>query len=434
MPQPDPNAPPESVILSKFDGLKNTLNPERLTARDLVRAMNVDLDDDGQLSRRRGFQLKVSGNAHSPFATDRNTVIVVLNGVLGFLNPNYSFTSFGWPIATNPSSGEPPLAYAQIDNSVYFTSPTDQGVVSLTTGTVSAWVGSPPEIFLSPVVSPTILLPAIAGRQLGPPPNASTLAYFNGRLHMGVGRYLWSTEPWLYDYVDVTRNYLPFEGDITMIGVVGDGMYVGTAEGVYFLTGGEYPYKKVRVMDSSVIPGSMVLIPGELGNPPQIPPGSDTTLQVAVCFMTDNGFCVASDGGQTYNLTENKVFFPAMTSASAMYRRQDGMNQYVAALQHGGDPMNNARIGDYVDATIIRGAARGAWVIVPPDTAQITDTLVPIWSTAGFVSGVTWEASDSVGIHDVLATTWSGPTASATRVTEDGQTRVTEDNQTRVSQ
>ena len=73
--------------------------------------------------------------------------------------------------------------------------------------------------------------------------------------------------------------------------------------------------------------------------------------------MTANGFCVAQDGGQVYNLTESKFFFPQAQSAAAMFRRQDGMNQYITSMQSGGDPQNAAAIGDYIDVTIIRASA-----------------------------------------------------------------------------
>ena len=45
-------------------------------------------------------------------------------------------------------------------------------------------------------------------------------------------------------------------------------------------------------------------------------------------------------------------------SAAAFYRRQDGVNQYIAVTNSGGTPSANTRIGDYVDAELIRG---GEW-------------------------------------------------------------------------
>jgi hypothetical protein len=105
-------------------------------------------------------------------------------------------------------------------------------------------------------------------------------------------------------------------------------------------------------MDSGAIPGSMVYIPGELGNPPQVGLDSDTPTKVSIMFMTTSGYCIGSDGGQCTNQSEAKFIFPDAVSASAMYRNQLGTHQYVAVLNSAGTPTASVRIGDYVDATL----------------------------------------------------------------------------------
>jgi hypothetical protein len=442
MPQSDPNAPPESLILSSFDGQKNTVQLERLGPKDLVLARNITLDDTGQVSRRRGYTLMAAGNAHSLFTTNEGVILVVFNGSLGVLHKDYSFAPMRAIAGSDPSTGVPPLAYVQVGTTVYYSGLTDSGKVDLDTLTATPWQGTPPTRWLSPVVNPTPTLPAIAGRMLGPPPNATGLAYFNGKIYLLVGRNVWHTDLYTYDYVDQTGGFLPFEAETTMIGAVGDGVYVGTEEGLWFMSPSkdfrpEKAYglmKRVRVMDSPVIAGSMVTIPAELGNPPQVPPNSDTPLQIALMFMTTNGVCVASDGGQTTNLTESKYFFPTMLSASAMYRRQDGMNQYVAATQSGGQPSNNAAIGDYIDVTIIRGSAPVPPPRVGGPVPQSTSTSnrVVIGETLS-VTHVTPQFTSLTGgvvIADTLTYTYQA--TGQNRVTQDGNLRVTQDGNQRV--
>jgi hypothetical protein len=116
--------------------------------------------------------------------------------------------------------------------------------------------------------------------------------------------------------------------------------------------------KRVRVMDTPVIPGSMVYVPGELANPPQVGLDQSTGTSVSILFMTEEGYCTGKDGGQCYNETEAKVIFPKASRAASTFRRQDGMNQYLAVLNSQGGPSDNARIGDYVDAQLIRA---GTW-------------------------------------------------------------------------
>jgi len=358
MAQIDPNAPLPGapVVFDTFSGIKNTVLPERLGPKELVRARDVTLDDSGQISRRRGFTKLVPGNAHSLFSTSTGLVLAVLNGSLGILNPDTTFTVIQTGIISDPSQGLSGLQWAQVGVSAYFTSDSESGVVDLIELTAAPW-GNEADYWLSPVVNPTATLPAVAGQLLGKPPNATVIAYYRGRILLAVDNVLWATKPYLYNFVDKTAGHKTFEGTITMIGAVGDGVYVGTTEGLYFLSGDGYDkWKKDRVMDSAVLPGSMTYVPGELGNPPQVPPGADTPLEVSIMFMSANGVCVASDSGRTVNVTESKVFFPQAQSAASFYRRQDGMNQYIASLQSGGDPQNNAAIGDYLEATIIRAA------------------------------------------------------------------------------
>ena len=235
-------------------------------------------------------------------------------------------------------------------------SPVDRGVVNIPGRVWSPW-GDPNDLWLSPVVNPTETLPPVAGRLLKQPPHATCMTYYNGRLYLGQGPTLWATELYLYNFVDATSGYKLFEADLTMIGAVTDGVYVGTKEGLWFLTGPTFAeMKRTQVMDTGVIPGSMVDIPGELGNPPQVPLTATTPIEVSIMFMTAKGVCIAFDGGRTINITEPKYIVPDSVSAAALYRRQDGVNQYIATLQNGGSPKQTAAIGDYLDATIIRGS------------------------------------------------------------------------------
>jgi hypothetical protein len=187
------------------------------------------------------------------------------------------------------------------------------------------------------------------------PPQATDMAYYNGRLYLGQGRTLWATELYLYNFVDATSGYKLFEADITMIGAVTDGVYVGTKEGLWFLSGPTFAeMKRTWAMDAGVIPGSMVTMPGELGNPPQVPLVAETPVESGIMFMTTKGVCMGTDGGKVTNMTETKFVFPEAVGAAALYRQQDGVNQYIAALQNGGSPVQASAIGDYLDVTIIR--------------------------------------------------------------------------------
>ena len=342
-------------VLNSWTGLKNTMQPERLDPKDLVRARNVVLDDSGQPLRRRGYTLKLRGNVHSLFTTHHGIVLGVVNGELGIINPDYSHEPLAF-INTDPAAGMLPLAYAQVGDTAYYVGEIDRGLVNLPERSWGPW-GDPEDLWLSPVVNPTETLPPVAGRLLKQPPHATSITYYNGRLYLSQNRTLWATELYLYNFVDATAGYKLFEADITMLGTVTDGIYVGTKSGVWFLTGPNFgEMRRIWATDAGVIPGSMVYIPGELVNPPQVPLSATTPIESAIMFMTNKGVCIGLDGGKITNLTETKYIFPHSVGAAALYRQQDGVHQYIAALQSGGSPTQSAAIGDYLDVTIIRGS------------------------------------------------------------------------------
>lgn len=383
-PQTPPAATPpkDSVEFRKFSGLKNTVERERLGPDELEIAINVDLDDVGELHRRQGSQLVASGTWASLFNSDLGKIYGLRNGILGRILPNFNFLEMqaGFDMLDS-------LATVQVGSNIYWSCRTQAGIIDADNDTCAPWLGPslPPPYFpdpldptappppalpantwwWSPVVNPQSTLPPIKGKLLGPVPFATFLAYFNGRIWMAQGKTLWFTELFLYNYVNPTRNFLQFEHDITMVGSVTDGVYVGTKEGVWFIAHGTriegHPpgaFKRTRVMDSGAIPGSMVYIPGEVANPPQVGLDTDTPVKVSILFMTTAGYCVGSDGGQCTNQSESRFVFPDAISASAMYRSQAGMHQYIATLSSGGTPSTNVKIGDYVDVTLIPA---GTW-------------------------------------------------------------------------
>lgn len=354
-----PQAGDPSIKLTRFKGLINTVDLDSMGADDLWRATNIDLDDTGKAHRRRGYTLVAAGSFHSLFTSETQTVYGVVNDVLSVINPDYSTLPLLDGVGDSYWSGGLGLDYEQVGTNIYFTGASVAGIIETGNQVVVSW-GPPDDFWLSPVVNPTASLPAIRGRLMGPPPRASFNTSYNGRMYLGQGRTVWATELYLFNLIDKTRNFVQFEGDVTMLATVADGIYVGTTEGLWFLAGPSFPLKRVRVMDSPVLPRSMCYVPAELANPPQVGTDADTPVEVSIMFQTPRGVCVAMDGGKTLNLTESKFFFPQAQRSAAFFRRQDGMNQYIAVNDSRGQPVNGARFGDYVDATIIRANAMWA--------------------------------------------------------------------------
>lgn len=346
--QPPPAKPPESITLSVFEGVRNNINEERLDPKDLVRALNVEIDDAGQLRRRRGYTRKLPGRWHS-VATPSDRTFGVCNGMLGEVTPGYQFLPL-------QQVGDDRLSYVAVGDTVYFSSRSASGKIVGTQ--VLPWGSRNDQgIFVSPVMTPDEFLGPVGGRLFHSPPLATEIEFYKGRIYLGAGNILWATELYLYDYVDLTRNFVQFKAPITGIGATTDGIYVGTEQQLVFLEGTmSEGFKITEIASSPVLRGSMITLPNSKVHPQAMDqPVADGD---ALLIMTQVGVCAATPGGSIYNLTQDRVVFPKAAQAATMFREDQGINSYVAVLDSGGTPTANARIGDYADAQIIRAVRK----------------------------------------------------------------------------
>jgi hypothetical protein len=148
---------------------------------------------------------------------------------------------------------------------------------------------------------------------------------------------------------------MQFESEITLLMAMEDGLYVGTTEALHFIKGILGKFELSTVVNSPVLRGSGVVVPTDLIHPnarnAPMPTGE------AAVLMTGDGILACFDGGTVFNLTHDRVIFPEGVAAAALYRQDMGVNSYVAAVDSAGGPSSNTRIGDYVDAEIIRASA-----------------------------------------------------------------------------
>lgn len=339
-----PPQPPESITLGNFEGVRNTAARHRLKPEELEQALNVDIDDRGQVRRRRGYTQKIAGNFHS-LKTIGQRVYCVKDGQLGWVSNNFQFTSFGY------TAGTKPLSYTTVADVVYFASEAVSG--KIVDGAVEPWGAIDADEWISPVITPTSTLGELFGKKLVAPPTASEIATYKGRIYLAGGRYLWATELWLYDYIDKTKNFLQFEEDITMLAPMDDGMFVGTEANLWYLKGTlTSGMQRENILEYGVVRGSMTAAPAT-----DIHPGARQGIMaesMGALFLTSQGICAGFDGGEVYNITRGRVEFPSAQNSAVLYREDSGVSSYVAVTDSGGGPAANSRIGDYVDAEIVR--------------------------------------------------------------------------------
>jgi len=121
---------PKTVGIASFKGLNNVLRPERTPKEYLKTADNVDIDKSGGIQKREGYTLIDSGSYHSVWA-DGNLCFAVKDGDLVQLDPQLN------PTVVVPNVGLDPISYFRIENSVYYSSRSVNGV--LENGTSRDW-------------------------------------------------------------------------------------------------------------------------------------------------------------------------------------------------------------------------------------------------------------------------------------------------------
>lgn len=115
-----------------FAGIRNTLPPERLhvmptkddATTDLVAAVNVDLDNSGQLSRRAGTTVARAGAAHSLWAQG-DMCVFATGSSLRRLYPDYSSE-----VLANGLTPNAPLGYVEVNGRVYWGNGLQSGVIA----------------------------------------------------------------------------------------------------------------------------------------------------------------------------------------------------------------------------------------------------------------------------------------------------------------
>lgn len=71
------------------------------------------------------------------------------------------------------------------------------------------------------------------------PPSCEKIVFYRGRLYMSSGTTIWHTEPWNYELVSLDRNFVYFDSKVTMLEAVETGLWVGTRDKSFFLSGSD---------------------------------------------------------------------------------------------------------------------------------------------------------------------------------------------------
>ena len=292
-------------LLTRSSGLNVVVDPVRLQydpqagQQELAAAFNVDIDQTGRVSRRKGYELLNPTPCHSVWHGAGRTLCVA-DGSICVVNENWTFTPL-----TAVAHVDERVWFLDVNGDVFWGNGFEIGILRS---------GLDPETW-------SLLYPTQDEdtRDLQPLPVGKCLDLYNGRIYLAKDNALFFSEPLAYQAFDPARNWIPFDGDICMVRHVVDGLYVGTSKGVFFLMGSTVQeMRQTMVSKSPPIEGTCSYVDGR-----NIMDGRSSTA--VVMWTAHDGIYVGYSSGQAVelgaqaiNVTKDKLRFPVGTTGSAV--------------------------------------------------------------------------------------------------------------------
>lgn len=168
-------------------------------------------------------------------------------------------------------------------------------------------------------------------------PAGEHIAYYNGRLFVAKGSYVYYSEPLHYGLYNPAFNFFAYASDVTMLAATNNGVFVA-ADVTYKITG-----------DS---PDSMeqnaVFYYGSPKTEAEYVKATDMGIKEegdCAVWLSDKGFAVATPSGGIINITEDRVAIPKYVTSAIMFRQRNGIEQ-VIATGDGGAASNRLSVSD----------------------------------------------------------------------------------------
>lgn len=284
-------------VLTECKGLNVRIDPVRTAGTGFLSSCkNVEIDDSGRVSRRKGFSQFVTGEWHSLFAAGRY-MLGVTEDALSVIYGDGSYVRIA-----NVQTGLR-MSYALVWDGqrevVYFGNGVESGKV---VGGVAYHL-----VYSEPQGNVT--------RSLEVMPALTHLTLWNGRLYGVENEIVWYSEPLNFEVIDKSRNYWAFESRVLGLMPIKTGMVVGLENDIVLLKGSS-PAEVVRSNLSSgrgMVEWSEVL----MGSGGFIPLKEGFILWEPWLIGTKGGVGAISQDGVFSDLGRDVIAFPGDVAKGA---------------------------------------------------------------------------------------------------------------------
>jgi len=271
-----------------FKGINNVEDSLRLADTDLAEAVNVDIDDTGMVTTKKGKTLILAGDYRWIWSNG-----IICLGIRGddLVSIAPGFTSY---TTLMTGVGKFRMEYTQAKNRVYFTNSVIIGYVE---NAQAHLLPAPTEAFMVPM------------------PPGDFIRYAFGRLWVALGPRLYPSDPLSLNEMDARLAPKQFGGSISMLEFVKNGMYAATDDATYFISGTN-PDEMIEdarklLAPYGAIPRLSSQVAGEF-----IVEGKNIKGTV-VFWGSDHGICMGTDDGEFINLTAQQYEISGGVSAGA---------------------------------------------------------------------------------------------------------------------
>jgi hypothetical protein len=288
----------EPLLLFKAaSGLNDTIDPARLAydpatgVQDLAVAVNIDIDDSGMPSRRKGMARIRDDVAHSLWS-DGSMAYYVAGDSLYQLGLDGTRKGLRSSLTLGAR-----MSYAVMGEDIYYGNGHENGVIR--DGASWSWVG---ESYVGPE---SLFIVSTA------PPLGHMLAVMSGRMLIADDGTIFHSMPFAPSWYRKSVDYNRLTSRVSMMLPLSTGLWCSDQNSTYWVPGTDpSQWELVQRSNHPVSEGTGMVIPGWLCAP-------DIVGNVAIWAARD-GICMGSQDGQIRNLTLNKLSYPWSLFGSAI--------------------------------------------------------------------------------------------------------------------
>lgn len=290
----------------------------KITYRALVSCNNIDIDNQGKGTLRKGPTSVVAGNYRCGWSDGRQAYAMQGSNLISFNGTAATVIRSGLS-STRDMVFEPGITMyrggSSTINVVCFTNGEVYGMIS--EGRVVSCVASDEDF------------------KYAMPPG-QCLCEGGGRMYVAVGPNIEASEPYDMETRDERFSTVPFDKTVTMMRRNDAGIFISTTERVYWHPGLDLTHKdlvQVRSHYSPAIPGAAITVHSEkLGL-------QNVQGNVAV-WVSEEGVCVGTNTGEVVNISADKVSYAPGKKVALTLREYNGMTHLVVVMKEPGTAKN----------------------------------------------------------------------------------------------